>query len=201
MQLVLFSKNLDMIDIWSKQHAIENSLACHDLESLSKLLQTHPHAIVVADFDTVAPEINKLIAANGVPKNLVVLERTPAIITGKMLLSHAIKAYGNSRMSTTHFNQMLQAVQEGKVWSYPELTSALILIKKQSKINEEAENFIRERLTPQEIEVVHLILEGFTNDAIASALHITTRTVKAHITSIFTKLHVNDRISLVLLLK
>lgn len=201
MQLVLFSKNLDVIDMWNKQHAIENSLACHDLESLITLLQTHPHAIVVADFDTVTPEINKLIAANSVPQNLVVLERTPAIITGKMLLSHAIKAYGNSRMSTIHLNQMLQAVQEGKVWSYPELTSALILIKKQSKINEEAENFIRERLTPQEIEVVHLILEGFTNDAIASALHITTRTVKAHITSIFTKLHVNDRISLVLLLK
>jgi len=87
------------------------------------------------------------------------------------------------------------------VWSYPELTSALILIKKQSKINEEAQKFINERLTPQEVEVVHLILEGFTNDAIASALHITTRTVKAHITSIFAKLHVNDRISLVLLLK
>jgi DNA-binding NarL/FixJ family response regulator len=201
MGLVLFSKNLDIVDEWSKRHAIENPLACDELESLAKLLQADPHAIVIADFDSVAPEINKLIAANTLPKNLIVLERTPAIITGKMLLSHAIKAYGNSRMSSIHFEQMLQSVQEGKVWSYPELTSALILIKKQSKINEEAQKFINERLTPQEVEVVHLILEGFTNDAIASALHITTRTVKAHITSIFAKLHVNDRISLVLLLK
>jgi DNA-binding NarL/FixJ family response regulator len=32
-------------------------------------------------------------------------------------------------------------------------------------------------------------------------MDITTRTVKAHISAIFSKLHINDRVSLVLLLK
>jgi len=64
-----------------------------------------------------------------------------------------------------------------------------------------AKELIENRLSQKEQEVVYLILEGFVNDAIASRLEITTRTVKAHVSAIFSKLHINDRVSLVLLLK
>lgn len=201
MKIVFFSKNLDIIDEWKKKYEIVDFVSCFDEDSLQNYIADNESAIVLADYDTVAPEVNKLITSNTVPERLVVLERCPAVVTGKMLIARGIKAYGNSRMSHVHFRQMLHTVLDGNIWTYPELTSALILIKKSTKLNEEALGFIHERLTPQEIEVVHYILDGLTNDAIAAALNITSRTVKAHITSIFAKLHVSDRLSLVLLLK
>ncbi len=46
-----------------------------------------------------------------------------------------------------------------------------------------------------------MISQGKGNRSIAESLNISERTVKAHLTSIFRKLSVHDRLHLVLLLK
>lgn len=48
-------------------------------------------------------------------------------------------------------------------------------------------------LTCREKEVLRLIVSGLSNKEIASHLKITLRTVKAHVSSILTKLNVSDR--------
>jgi DNA-binding NarL/FixJ family response regulator len=48
---------------------------------------------------------------------------------------------------------------------------------------------------------VRLILQGISNKVIAAELFISERTVKAHLTSIFKKLHIPDRLHLAILLK
>jgi LuxR family transcriptional regulator, maltose regulon positive regulatory protein len=48
-------------------------------------------------------------------------------------------------------------------------------------------------LRPREIEVLTLVADGQTNKEIASQLHISLRTVKFHVTGIFTKLGVDNR--------
>lgn len=50
-----------------------------------------------------------------------------------------------------------------------------------------------DRLTPREEEILRLIAAGADNLQISTRLGIAERTVKAHITSIFRKLEVNDR--------
>jgi NarL family two-component system response regulator YdfI len=50
-----------------------------------------------------------------------------------------------------------------------------------------------ERLSVREQEVLTLVAEGAANREIALRLHITERTVKAHVTSIFNKLGANSR--------
>jgi DNA-binding NarL/FixJ family response regulator len=52
-------------------------------------------------------------------------------------------------------------------------------------------------LTPREREVVGLVCEGLRNKEITNRLHISLATVSHHLTSIFRKLEVNDRTSLV----
>jgi NarL family two-component system response regulator YdfI len=49
------------------------------------------------------------------------------------------------------------------------------------------------RLSDREREVLGLLAEGAANKEIAARLHITERTVKAHVASIFNKLGVNSR--------
>ena len=49
-----------------------------------------------------------------------------------------------------------------------------------------------ERLTEREHEVLGLVAEGMSNRAVAARLHITERTVEAHVTQIFQKLGLAD---------
>jgi DNA-binding NarL/FixJ family response regulator len=49
------------------------------------------------------------------------------------------------------------------------------------------------QLTPREIEVLTLVLQGLANKQIARRLGITERTVKAHLTSTFSRIGVRDR--------
>ena len=53
-------------------------------------------------------------------------------------------------------------------------------------------------LTPREKEIVHSILAGHTNRQIASALSISEETVKRHLSNIYTKLGVANRLELAL---
>jgi DNA-binding NarL/FixJ family response regulator len=56
-------------------------------------------------------------------------------------------------------------------------------------------------LSVREVEVANLIQIGENNKAIAAALDISERTVKAHLSSIFRKLEVEDRLQLAIFLK
>ena len=201
MQIIIFSLDTNIIDEWIQRHNIENSSTCRDVDSVLDKLNDNKNAIFIADYDSVASEINTLISSNKLPQKFIVLERTPEIVTGKMLIAHGVKAYGNSRMLTHHYTQMLKTVIFDDIWTYPELTAALIQKRDKNSLSTDALELIEHRLSKKEKEVVFLVLEGLTNDAIASTLDITTRTVKSHISSIFSKLHVNDRVALILLLK
>ncbi len=199
-QHVLFSSDLDTIEQWkTRDPKIEHIF--YDSDKLMQYIQKHPESVVIVDYDSVAQDFNKLIASDRVPSFSIVLERSPVIQTGKFLVSHGIKAYGNAAMLKKHYDSMLRTVEEGDIWTYPELTA--ILTKKKKKelsLSESAMELIRSRLSQKEQDVLFLILEGLTNEAIANKMDISTRTVKAHISSIFEKLHVNDRLSLALLL-
>src|SRR5687768_17590104 len=50
-------------------------------------------------------------------------------------------------------------------------------------------------LTPREREILQLMSEGLPNKTIASRLSISERTVTTHIANIYSKLHVNNRVS------
>lgn len=58
-----------------------------------------------------------------------------------------------------------------------------------------SENYIHPiHLSDRECEVLKLIVEGQTNQQIASHLYLSTNTVKAHVRSIFNKMGINHRV-------
>ncbi|WP_348943971.1 response regulator transcription factor [Chitinibacter sp. FCG-7] len=54
-------------------------------------------------------------------------------------------------------------------------------------------------LTPQERKIAQLVGQGESNKLIARALNISDHTVKSHLSAIFSKLHLSDRVHLALL--
>jgi len=56
-------------------------------------------------------------------------------------------------------------------------------------------------LTPRERQIAELVGSGVSNKLIARELNITDRTVKAHLSAIFQKLGMQDRLRLALYIK
>jgi two-component system NarL family response regulator len=56
-------------------------------------------------------------------------------------------------------------------------------------------------LSAREREIARLIVAGASNKEVAAALQISERTVKGHLSNVFQKLHVTDRLKLMLLVR
>lgn len=57
-----------------------------------------------------------------------------------------------------------------------------------------AQDGVEEKLTPREREVLYYLAQGLTNAQIGQKLYVSSHTVKNHITSIYRKLGVSDRV-------
>ncbi|MGZ8517067.1 MAG: response regulator transcription factor [Chitinophagaceae bacterium] len=55
-------------------------------------------------------------------------------------------------------------------------------------------NYLREQITPRELEILTLIAEGNQNKQIASILNISAETVKKHVKNIYFKTGAHNRI-------
>ena len=92
----------------------------------------------------------------------------------------------------------IEKVNAGEVWlersMIASVLSRLSRNSKPSKISS-GENNIDE-LSAREIEIVRLIGQGYKNKKISSQLCISETTVRHHLTSIYSKLGVNDRLEL-----
>ena len=53
-------------------------------------------------------------------------------------------------------------------------------------------------LTPRELEVLNLVIKGYHNPKISEILCISEHTIKAHLSSIYEKLHVTNRIQAII---
>jgi DNA-binding NarL/FixJ family response regulator len=91
----------------------------------------------------------------------------------------------------------LRCVVAGQYWVCHESVSDLVQALQKLTPHPQGNGRRREfGLTPRETEVIALIVAGFTNKDIAEKFAISEHTVKHHLTSIFTKLGVSNRLEL-----
>ena len=87
----------------------------------------------------------------------------------------------------------VRAVARGEMQLDPHLATQVLTEFEGYRSNEVSEAF--QPLTPREQEILEHMSEGLPNKAIASRLSISERTVTTHIANIYSKLHVNNRVS------
>ena len=112
----------------------------------------------------------------------------PNILPEKIRQILATVADGGVWISSAALPHLLQRLKRWEVSHQPATTAKVIDGKPREMAG----------LTPREREIVNLVAKGGSNKLIARELNITDRTVKAHLSIIFQKLKVNDRLQLAL---
>ncbi|HYG60071.1 MAG TPA: response regulator transcription factor [Symbiobacteriaceae bacterium] len=82
----------------------------------------------------------------------------------------------------------IRAVHRGEPRLHPEVTKRLM-----TRALHPQQSGAKEALTPRELDVLRCLAHGMTNREIAEKLVISETTVKTHISSILSKLHLTDR--------
>lgn len=120
---------------------------------------------------------------------------------------HSVSGYFDINEPAALLEKAVKCILQGDIWVQrhlvPRVISALIAHKQSinaKKSNEPSLKLIK-TLSNRELAVADRICSGESNKQIARTLNISERTVKAHLTSIFRKLEVPDRLHLALFLK
>ena len=99
---------------------------------------------------------------------------------------------------TEIFIKAIHKVSTGEAWLNRSMTANVL--SKLVRLNEEQEqeSVKISALTKREREIITLIGEGLKNRQISARLFISEATVRHHLTSIFDKLNVSDRLELII---
>ncbi|HEU5086697.1 MAG TPA: response regulator transcription factor, partial [Roseiflexaceae bacterium] len=94
----------------------------------------------------------------------------------------------------------IRKVAQGQVWLDPALVASVLqeMVRARGASEPDADGLRISRLTERERDVIRLICQGLTNRVIAERLVISETTVRHHLTSIFSKLEVENRLERVI---
>lgn len=95
----------------------------------------------------------------------------------------------------------IETVASGESWLSPSIARQLIgMVVSGPEVDDSAAERL-ELLTPREREVAAAVGQGLANQEIAESLHMSVATVKAHVTKLFEKLEVENRVQVALLVQ
>jgi two-component system, NarL family, nitrate/nitrite response regulator NarL len=216
MSIVLASRDAELISRCRRTFSAEHQLDV--VESVIALNQTvvllKPTVLFLDSTMLEKPlerGVSSIVTASR-PARVIVM--TPAFEEDLEIAFLKVGAKGCCRrgIDPESLQQVLNVIQNGGVWITPSLVPRLV--KELQRFAEgpkarpqNSNKDVRARvgqldnLTAREKEIVELIVEGATNKEVAQALDIGERTVKGHVSNIFRKLGVPDRLKLVLHVK
>jgi len=113
---------------------------------------------------------------------------------------HALLPVPPPKVATHH--ELIKAIRTthaGELWAERKVLSQVVdsLLQRMEGLNTPLAA-LRETLTEREEEVVKWVIHGMMNKEIAAQLGISEKTVKAHLSNIFSKLKVSRRLQLLL---
>lgn len=162
---------------------------CADVERMTHAITTFPGAIVLFA-SSLHPDMGRLlvILESAGSRAIVIAENSESAST---YLHQGCRGVVFRSVTATALVECVNRVARGYTWVPPQLALA-----------EEPEDMVgtrvRDRLTPKEMRVVALIVQGCKNREIAARLKTTEQVIKNYLRSIYDKTGVSDRLELAL---
>ena len=130
---------------------------------------------------------------------VIVISKLTRLPEMQKAMEAGARGYIEALANPVQYQQAAETVSQGALWiAAPMLTRMLSILSKALPPAQEPADW-QEKLSKREREVANMVVKGLSNREVAEKLHITVRTVKEHMSSIFAKLGVQDRLHLVLL--
>jgi len=201
---ILYTAHTEISDYWqSNLHAEEIHICRHEKELLSFLKSLHVKSVLLLDEHCYGDEIEgflDFLHSEYSYVSIMLFSQKPSFLKGSRFLKYGVKAYGNIYMDPIHLQEALEVVKHGDTWLYPEFIQTMIQTFHTQRTSVHVKNDLLEKLSLKERDVALLIKEGLSNKEIALRVGTTERTVKAHLSSIYEKIGVKDRLALAILL-
>jgi DNA-binding NarL/FixJ family response regulator len=148
--------------------------------SAEELLQTRVEADVVL-LDLELPGMSGVEAIPQIQTPVLVLTAYANDEQIDAVLRAGARGYLLKGAALEEIERAIRAVARGETYLDSRIASRVVALARAP------------RLSPREREVLRLVAAGKSNKEIAAALHVTERTVKFHVTSIFNKLGAENR--------
>lgn len=175
---------------------------------LDRKLRTFCPSILFIDLNLIETDIRKSLLAQqrlSSATKIIVLTSTPNQTTEIIALQSGASGYCRTDLSPPLIKRIVQLTQKGEIWFsrsiIPVFLRKLMNSGEHRLTSQRVDSKKLEALTVRQRQVAHQIANGFTNKRIADTLNITEATVKAHVTIIFRKLNVSDRLELALFVR
>lgn len=146
-----------------------------------------------------ADKAREIAEAVALGQPMVVMAATPGEAEAFQVLNAGCTGYCHVNAAAEQLREIALVVEHGGLWMLPELMQRLLTlsVRVTPTVPSSGKPELNE-LTARELMVADQVARGATNREIAQSLDITERTVKAHLSSIFSKLDVRDRVQLAL---
>lgn len=203
MFILLGSANSSVLSRWQTLLAENNHLELSgNLDEIKKLVTAHKFNMII--LHRLLVDINTCSAIRSLDPDikLLLLSDHPTPEEGFAFLKAGVVGYGNTYITPERLTEAVHVIGSDGVWLGQKVIQQLIL-ETSRNAREIATPDLQQRLavlTRMEQRVARLVANGRTNLEIASELEIAERTVKAHLTSIYEKLNIGNRLSLALLI-
>lgn len=134
---------------------------------------------------------------------IIAFTTAPNDTEGISVLKSGARGYCRRNINSTLLKKVVKLVQKGEICAGRKLISPLIdeltsLLKRRRKRSAASCDDRLDALTSRQREIVGLIGRGARNKEIANQIHMSEKTVKAHLTAIFRKVGVSNRFRLAL---
>lgn len=198
MKIVLFTNQKFLKDEVKSSEKLNNILLVDSFLSLYDLVSNETTILYHLDADEDFEQNSKLLFEEFKNLKIIAIRNNTNNIEGCKLLKKGFKAYAHSMSNVKIIEDIVSSVNSGNTWMYPELMQFLI---SSIPMNDKKENELLKKISVKELEVLELVAQGYNNADIAKVLTLAEVTVKKHISSMFKKLEVKDRLSLALSFK
>lgn len=170
--------------------------AAGGLEAISLVEKIQPDVVVLdlsmPDIDGV--QVTRELRARYPEIRILIL----TVHEDEALLREVIKSgasgYILKHAAEKELNEAIKRVFVGEMYVDPKMLPALF---KHTRSFPSRPETLGEPLTPREVDVLKLIVDGYTNRQIGEELHISMRTVEGHRANIYGKLGLHSRVELV----
>ncbi|MEN8205103.1 MAG: response regulator transcription factor [Pseudomonadota bacterium] len=168
--------------------------------------QSNPHLVFLdpALFNDTLMETITVVINQATQTRIIILEDDENMPVDQMsLFKTGVHGFLSHTITSTLLLKAAHAICNGEIWVPRQLITKLIgELARDSSAGTHTLSFAGnssiEHLTPREMQVAEMVHRGGNNKAIARKLDISERTVKAHLSAIFRKLDIENRLHLAL---